>query len=77
MNGNPIVNKHSILEDTMKAYLKLKKIGKSHRSVIERQHSDVTSIQDLFPVDGCNRRQDMTDFKVSLVDTLVKRMNSM
>ena len=77
MNGNPNVNKHSILEDTMKAYLKFKKIGKSHRSVIERQHSDVTSIQDLFPVDGCNRRQDMTDIKVSLVDTLVKRMNSM
>ena len=36
---------HAILESTIKLYLKLKKKGKSHRSVADRHHRDVTDIE--------------------------------
>ena len=41
--------KHSILEGTMQAYTKLKRKGKSHRSVLDRNAGDVRSIQMSFP----------------------------
>ena len=34
LNDEFLTNKHPILESTMKKYLKMKKVAKSHRSVL-------------------------------------------
>ena len=55
-----IPDKHSILEGTIQAYAKLKRKGKSHRSVIDRNAGDVRSIQRSFPLtDDTNGRSDV------------------
>ena len=41
----PILEGLKILESTMKLYLKSKKKGKSHRSVIDTNRRDVTEIE--------------------------------
>ena len=41
---------YSVLEETMKLYRGLKKKGKSHRSVIDRNRSDVNDIEEEIPL---------------------------
>ena len=67
------LKKHSILESTMKTYLRLKKRGKGHRCVLDRNRADVTSITDTNPVSSIKECANNED----LIKTLVKKMNCM
>ena len=71
--------KHSTLESTIKLYLKLKKISKSHRSVVDLQLKDVMEIENMVPViDDTNHQSDLeVKVKEETIGLLVKRMNSM
>ena len=40
------LNKHTILESTLKIYLKLKKKSKSHRSVLDQHKRDLSQLED-------------------------------
>ena len=44
------LNKHAILESSMKVYLKLKKVAKSHRSVADGNVRDVMEIDTHYNV---------------------------
>ena len=73
-----LTNKHSILEDSMKLYKKLKKVSKTHRSVMDKNMRDVREIEAALP----NRLQSFEstvgkDIKKKTVCLLVKKMNSM
>ena len=66
-------NKHSILESTIKRYLKMKKMNKSHRGVIGNK-SDIRDIQN-----ECSNNNGMTvdvDDKTRLMNKLINKMNS-
>ena len=68
------LKKHSILESTMKTYLKLKKLGKCHRCVLDRYRADhVNSITDTILVTSVRECKTSED----VVKTLLKRMNCM
>ena len=74
------VNRHSVMEDSMKLYLKLKKQGKSHRSVIDRNRRDVREIENSISInmnetDGLTSVSRKTVVKSELIGLLVKSMN--
>ena len=78
-DGSIMEKKHSTLESTIKLYLKLKKISKSHRSVVDLQQKDVMEIENMVPViDDTNHQSDLeVKVKEETIGLLVKRMNSM
>ena len=47
MNEKFDVNKHSVMEGTMKLFSKLRKRSKTHRSVLDMNLSDVREIENL------------------------------
>ena len=78
-NKEMTVNRHSVLEASIKLYLKLKKKGKTHRSVIDRNRSDVNEIENTHKIGdiniGVSNRSD--NIKSEIVGLLVKKMNCM
>ena len=50
----------------------MKKVGKSHRCVLDRNRSDITDIEM-----ECQSRNTPEDNKDALVEKLVKKMNSL
>ena len=68
------VKSHSILEETIKIYRSLKKTGKSHRSVIDRNRSDVNDIEEAVPLNMPMESNERT-IKSELINLLVTKMN--
>ena len=80
MDGaNELIDKHSVLESAMKLYLKLKKKGKTHRSVLDRNRSDVNEIENSsFSFSNTNGQSgNKIVVKKEMIDLLVQRMNVM
>ena len=47
--------KHAIMEEAIKKYLKLKKIGRTHRSVLDMNRQDINEIiAATFPLGECH-----------------------
>ena len=68
-----LINKHSVLEFAMKLYL-----GKTHRSVLDRNRSDVNEIENEFSIVNTKMQSaNQTVVKKEMIDLLVKRMNIM
>ena len=78
---NGVVNKHNVLESTMKLYLKLKKKAKSHRSVIDNKQSDLDLITNDYNsvidsvVSKVNKNNIKTEGHNELIGVLLKKMN--
>ena len=78
---NGVVNKHNVLESTMKLYLKLKKKVKSHRSVIDNNQSDLNLITNDYNsvidrlVSKVNKNNIKTEGHNELIGVLLKKMN--
>ena len=49
---------HTVMEDTMQLYAKLKQQGKGHKSILGRNREDVIQIENAIPmpVDGLNTK---------------------
>ena len=78
VSDTELTNKHAILEDSMKLYKKLKKVSKTHRSVIDKNMADVREIESITP----NRLLSFDasvekDIKKETICLLVTKMNSM
>ena len=67
---------YAINEQTMKLYLRLKKKGKTHRSVIDRHLKDVQAVEREEPLPN-KPTNDKRDNKDTIIKLLVQRMNSM
>lgn len=68
INGNEvgtIMNKHSIMEDTIKLFRKLKNGKRNHRSVVENQKADIRVLMQDDIVNG--------DTKKGIIKILVKK----
>ena len=78
-NENVTVNTHSIMESSMKLYMKLKKKGKTHRGVLSQSKGDILDIEKAIPIggDGLSIKNNGNKVKVELVNKLVKGMISM
>ena len=76
IESNVTLNKHSILEGAMKMYLKLKKKGKSHRSVIDRNLRDVSEIENSIGVNNNIIHESAINVRVKeeTIGLLVKKM---
>ena len=79
IESNVTLNKHSILEGAMKLYLKLKRKGKSHRSVIDRNLRDVSEIENSICVNDNRIQQSNANaiVKKEMIGLLVKKMTLM
>ena len=67
--------KHSIMEDTMKLYSKMKKKSKTHWNVINMNMVDVREIQDM-DNRGLSGVVGITSVKKEMIDILLKKMES-
>ena len=65
--------KHAILEEAIKKYRELKKRGKEHRSVLDRNRDDVREITSECPINTNQKK----DSKEELVKMIVIKMNCM
>ena len=65
--------KHAILEEAIKKYRELKKRGKEHRSVLDRNRDDIREITGLSPINTSQKK----DSKDELVKMIVIKMNCM
>ena len=74
-----LVQRHSVLEDTMKLYSKMKKVNKSHRSVIAMNLRDVRSIasSDNPVANTMSQSHNNIEVKDGMIGLLLKKMNSM
>ena len=78
-------DKHSIMESAMELYSKLTKKGKTHRSVLDRNGSDLREIQRAFPLAGANNPlpgannngNENTHIKSEMIGKLLDRMYAM
>ena len=72
--------KHSIMEGAVKKYCKLKREGKTHRSVSDRNVGDVTEIERSIPLYINNTNQDSSvsngndHVKEELIGLLLNKM---
>ena len=66
-------DKHAILEEAIKKYRQLKKRGKGHRSVLDRNRDDITQITSECPINTIHKK----DSKDELVKMIVNKMNCM
>ena len=71
------VDTHSIMESTVKLYLKLKKKGKTHRGVLQQCKGDVLDIEKAVPIESDVVLRERSIAKVELINKLVKGMISM
>ena len=73
-----ISNSHSILEDSMKLFIKInkwiEKSYKTHRNIIDKDLSTIKSIEEQFPLYNYDCAK--ADNKQHLIVTLVKKMGS-
>ena len=76
-NMDAITNKYSIQESLIKVYSKLKKKGKTHRSVLGRNLNDILEIDQSIPLDaGSIAKSDgNTHIKEEIIGKLVLKMN--
>ena len=76
-----LVQRHSVLEDTMKLYSKMKKVSKSHRSVIDMNLRDVRRIaspsSDNLVANTMAQSRNKIEVKDEIIGLLLKKMNSM
>ena len=79
---NGTVNKHNVLESSIKLYLKLKKKSKSHRSVIDKNQSDLSQIEKYnydnvieTVVSKVNKNDIKTNDQCELIGTILKKMS--
>ena len=75
-------SKYAILEDTMKLCEKLKRKGKSHRSVLDRNRGDVDWIESSIPrvprvINTNDKSGNGTKVKEELIGFLLEKMNNM
>ena len=77
MTNNVTVDTHSIMESTVKLYLKLKKKGKTHRGVLQQCKGDVLDIEKAVPIESDVVLRERSIAKVELINKLVKGMISM
>ena len=79
LDSDVTVNKHSILETSIKLYMKLKKEFKSHRNVLNRNISDVHEIYNYNDVidDAIHNSGIKTEEESELIGVLVKKMSCM
>ena len=76
--GEVMDKKHSILESAIKLYLKLKKVSKTHRSVVDLQMGDVMDIENSTVNNNKNNKSDNgMRVKEETIGLLVKTMNCM
>ena len=73
LKSDPTVNRHSILEDSMKLYAKLRKKSKSHRNVLDLNRGDLDDIEIANPITDANQIDTNEDDKSRLIKLLVKK----
>ena len=73
------VSKHSILEKTLKLYAKMKKLSKSHRSVLDMNITDVHDTENIDIVNGNTivQSDNKIEVKDEIIGLLLQKMNSM
>ena len=64
-----VLNKHSILEGSIKLFRKLKKTKQSHRCVLENQVADTHDMERDCPLDGCKEES-----KENIIKCVVGKM---
>ena len=81
LGENQKFNKHILLENTMKIYVKLKKKSKSHRSVLDQQMADLVDIEtntftyDHVVANVIGKNEIKTEGTNELIGELVKKMS--
>ena len=93
IDSSLVSEKHSIMETAIKQYSKLKKIGKTHRSVLDKNQRDVHDIETSFPLrkispanttnridcmtNRINDHKNLNHIKEETIGLLVNKMNKM
>ena len=74
-----IPDKYSVMEGAIKQYYKLKKKGRTHRSVLDRNSRDILEIEASVPVDANSNHKSYgnTHIKEELIGKLLDEMNTM
>ena len=81
LDPDKTVNKHHILESSMKLYNSLKKVSKTHRNVLDKNRVDVTEISNCYNdyndvIDNTiNKSRIKTEKQSELIGALVKKMS--
>ena len=83
MEESVLADKYSIMEGMMKRYSKLKKKGKTHRSVLDRNKLDVYEIEQSFPLGttssmSSRRKNEETsiDVKTEVINMILDKMHT-
>ena len=74
-DGKKTFNKLSVLEQTIKLYSKMKKVSKSHRSILDMNMSDVNEIANNDS--AVAQSHDKIELKDEMIGILLEKMNSM
>ena len=61
------------MEETVSIYRKMKRVGKTHRSVMDRNKKDINEIENANPLTSRGDKQ----IKMELIDLIVNKTNSM
>ena len=69
-----IIKNHSVLEETVSTYRKMKRVGKTHRSVFDMNKKDVNEIENVNPLTSTPGDKRI---KMELIDLIVNKMNCM
>ena len=69
-----IIKNHSVLEETVSTYRKMKRVGKTHRSVFDMNKKDVNEIENANPLTSTPGDKRI---KMELIDLIVNKMNCM
>ena len=73
VDDNLVNDKHSIMEGAIKIYCKLKREGKTHRSVSDRNVGDVNDIERCIPLDTNTNTNSDNDKAISNKNGHVKK----
>ena len=72
-------DRYSIMEGAIKKYCLMKKKGKTHRSVIDRNRADIMEIEQSIPLhpNAMSKNDGNTHIKDEMIGKLIIKMNSM
>ena len=82
-DGDTVIpDKYAIMEGAIKQYCKLKKKGRTHRSVLGRNSRDILDIEASIPLDATSNRKNygnthIKHVKEELIGKLLDKMNAM
>ena len=78
-----IDKKHSVLEDVMKIYIKMKRVSKKHRGICIRSNrqdlEDIENVDDVIEgeVNAIDQSYEKMQVKDETIGLILKRMNNM